>query len=164
MTIESKMLIGSLLLVAGLVGGLVWLSLPDSVEAGEPLVFYCAAGMRPAVEAVVKEYQKAYGVSVQMQYGGSGTLLGNIEVSRMGDLYLAADVGYVEIARRKGLTAESLPLARMQPVMVVRQGRTDIKTLDDLTRKDVRVALGNPGAAAIGRAAKQVLEKIGKWK
>lgn len=67
--------------------------------AGGPLVFYCAAGVRAAVEPVAQAYEKEYGVSIQLQFGGSGTLLSNIQVSNIGDLYLAADQGYLDRIR-----------------------------------------------------------------
>ena len=68
----------------------------------ETLVFYCAAGMKPPVSEIVKQYQKEYGVDIQVQYGGSGTLLSNIRVVKRGDLYLAADKSYIEKAREYG--------------------------------------------------------------
>ena len=39
------------------------------------LVVFCAAGIKPPAEAAAKDYEKEYGIPVQLQYGGSGTLL-----------------------------------------------------------------------------------------
>ena len=85
----------------------------------KPLVVYCAAGIRPPVEAAARDYQQAYGVEVQLQYGGSQTLLANIEASKRGDLYLPGDDSYLQMARDKSLVQETLPLARMTPVLAV---------------------------------------------
>ncbi len=99
-----------------------------------------------------------------MQYGGSNTLLSQLEVSRVGDLFLAADDSYIQLARDKGLIAEVIPLASMQPVMVIRQGAGKAFTsLDDLLRPGVRIACGNPDAAAIGRTTRKLLEQSGHW-
>src|SRR5439155_8799276 len=46
--------------------------------AEEPMLVYCAAGLRQPVEAAVT----SYGGRVQVQFGGSNTLLANAEVSR----------------------------------------------------------------------------------
>ena len=83
----------------------------------DPLLFYCAAGIKPPVEQTAHLYSDQYQQSIDLQYGGSGTLLGNIQITEQGDLYLAADVSYLEIAREKGLVKEIIPLAIMKPVL-----------------------------------------------
>ncbi len=129
-----------------------------------PLLLYCAAGIRPPVEAAAQAYQQDYGVEVQLQYGGSQTLLANIEASQRGDLYLPADDSYLQIARAKGLVQETLPLARMTPVLAVHKGNPkNLHSLDDLQRDGVRLAQANPEAAAIGKVTAEVLKKAGRW-
>lgn len=159
--------IGSLVMIAILIGLLMWPPKTDTPGAGttsEPLVFYCAAGIKPPVEAVTREYERVYGVPLHLQYGGSGTLLSNIRVSRLGDLFLAGDTGYLEEARRLGLLAEVIPLARVRAVLAVRQGNPKgIRALPDLLRDDVTVAMANPDAAAIGRLTRERLRETGDW-
>lgn len=133
-------------------------------RAEYPLVFYCAAGIKPPVEALVKQYEKEYGVRVQLQYGGSGTLLSNIRVARRGDLYLAADSSYTDIAAEQGLIREVLPLAYMRPVIAVQQGNPlNIRTSEDLLRDEVRVTLGNPETASIGKQTMRAFMESGHW-
>ncbi len=128
------------------------------------LTFFCAAGLRQPVEAIVADYERDYGVAVQIQYGGSGTLLSNLEVADRGDLYLAADDSYIELAREAGLVVESIPIARMRPVIAVARGNPkEIDGLDDLLDPEVATALSNPDAAAIGRISQQLFEQIGRW-
>jgi len=57
---------------------------PDAPAEG-PILVYCAAGLRTPVEAA----QLSFGGKVQLQYGGSNTLLANAEVSGKGDLFIA---------------------------------------------------------------------------
>ncbi len=159
--------LGSVAILAGLVGLLAWN--PENrfardEQVAEPLVVYCAAGVRAPVEAVAKEYEAAYGVPVRLQYGGSQTLLAGIEVSRRGDLYIPGDDSYLRAARDKGLIDETIPLARMTPVIVVRQGNPrNVKRLDDMLRSDVRVAQGSPDATAIGSLTRDALRQSGHW-
>jgi len=125
-----------------------------------PILVYCAAGIRQPVEAALK----SYGGGVQLQFGGSQTLLANAELSRKGDLFIAADDSYVKIAREKGLASESLPLARQIPVLAVAKGNPKkIHAVADLLRADVKVCQANPDAAAVGKLVRQALEKGGKW-
>ena len=134
-------------------------------NAGGKLFMYCAAGMTLPVEAATKNFEAETGISVQLQFGGSGTLLSNVEIAKRGDLYLAADISYIEIARKKGLLVESLPLARFKPVIAVQKGNPkNIRSIKDLLREDVTFAIANPGAASIGRVTKKVLTKTGEWK
>src|SRR5262245_46193938 len=103
--------LGSVLVVALLIGLLYWQGHRRRPPVpAEPLVVYCAAGLKMPVEAVAKQYEQEYGVPVQLQYGGSQTLLANLGVSRQGDLYLPADDNYLQMARGKDLLAESIPL------------------------------------------------------
>ena len=126
---------------------------------------YCAAGIRVPVDLIAEEYaRQSYGQPVQLQYNGSNTLLSQLEVSRVGDLYLAADDSYIKLAIEKGLVRESLPVARIRPVIVVPRGNPkNIRTANDLLRQDVRVALGNPDAAAVGKKARKLMKAAGHW-
>jgi len=149
--------VASLLVFVGLA---LKLFTPPPGPQTEPILVYCAAGLRRPVEAAAK----AYGGPVQLQYGGSQTLLANAEISRKGDLYIPGDDVYVEKARKKGLAAESLPLARMRPVLAVAKGNPKgIRTLEDLLKPGVRLAQANPDAAAVGNLVRGVLEKRGQW-
>ncbi len=154
----------SAVLLAGLVV-LLFLGRGQGSGAGAAdLMMYCAAAERLAVEKIAADYQQEYGTSVRLQFGGSNTLLSQIEVARSGDLYLAADESYIEMARKKGLAAEKLPLARMRPVLAVQSGNPkNIRGLQDLLRDDVRAALGNPDQPAIGKRIKRLLTEAGMW-
>ncbi len=133
-------------------------------EDTKELFFYCAAGVRPPVERIAAEYQKEYGIVVRIQYGGSQTLLSQIDVSRSGDLYLAADDSYIKLARARGLVEERIPIGYQRPVIAVKKGNPKgIHGVEDLLRPDVKVALGNPDQAAIGRITRKVLQKSGHW-
>jgi len=141
---------------------------PTGDRAGKPegeIVVFCAAGIKPPVEAAAKDYEREYAIPIQLQYGGSGTLLNNLRVTRSGDLYIAADESYTRLAREQGLIAETLPLAHQRPVIAVRKGNPKgIRSLNDLTREGIAVALANPEAASIGKLVKTALEKIDRWK
>jgi molybdenum ABC transporter molybdate-binding protein len=158
--------LASVVVLVGLVGLLAWDPQKwfTSAAPQEPLVVYCAAGLRPPVEAVAKEYEKLYGVPVQLHYGGSQTLFAQIELSRRGDLYIPADESYLPPARQKNLIAETLPLARMSAVVAVKAGNPKrVAALADLLRQDVRLAQGNADATAIGSVTRATLRKVGKW-
>ena len=134
-------------------------------EASSAVEFYCAAGMKKPMAEIIAAYEKEFpGHKVEVTYGGSGTLLAKIKAQRDGDLYLAADISFIDLARKNDLAAESIPVARIRPVIVVKEGNPKmIATVDDLMREDVRVALGNPEAASVGKTTKKLMVKLGRW-
>jgi molybdenum ABC transporter molybdate-binding protein len=134
------------------------------VSSDTPLVLFCAAGLKPPVEETAQEYEHQFGVPIQIQYGGSGTLLSNLRVTGTGDLYLAAEESYITQARDLGLVEETLPLVTQVPVLAVAKGNPKkIQGIKDLLRGDVRFALANPEQAAIGKVTKRLLERAGEW-
>lgn len=159
----------AVLATAGLLGVLVWLlAAPQRQESGAPpaesLLVYCAAGMSKPMEEIAQAYEKEYGVRVQLQFGGSGTLLSNIKVSGTGDIFLAADQSYLEVARDADLIEEVMDAVRLTPVIAVPKGNPKAVTaLDGLAQEGLRVCLANADAASIGRVTKLLLEDKGLW-
>src|SRR5262245_45637336 len=152
----------SALVLAGLVALLAWK--PKKELDRTPLVVYCAAGLKAPVAEAAREYEEEYGVPISLTYGGSETLLANLQVSGKGDLYIPADTSYIEQARSKKLLDEDIPLAEMTPVVVVKKGNPKkVRALADLLRKDVAVCQANPDAAAIGKVTREALRRQEKW-
>lgn len=136
---------------------------PNRGGNAKRLKMHCAAGIIVPIAKIAQEYEQAYGITVDIQYDGSGKLLNNIEVNKFddADLYLAADSFYADQARQKGLAAEVLTVAHQRPVIAVHKDNPkNIKTLADLLRDDVRVAVGNPDGAAIGLTTKELLSNV----
>ena len=165
MDFGKKLILIFVIAVVGLVAALFFFTAKERGVKGEKtLTMYCAAGVKPPVLAAAREFEKRYGVKVNFMYGGSGSLLTNLQVAKRGDLYLAGDSSYIEIAQQKGIVDESLPIAYMTPVIAVQKGNPKgIKSLSDLSRVDVRLAIGNPEAASIGKQTKKLLTKAGCW-
>jgi molybdenum ABC transporter molybdate-binding protein len=157
--------LASVALLVGLVAILYWDPWQKpSANSDQPLFIYCAAGLKVPVEAVAQEYEKAYGISVQLQFGGSQTLLGSLQVTKRGDLYIPADDSYVRLAHDMDLLAEVLPLAHMKAVLAVFAGNPrQLRSLDDVLKGKVRLAHANPDAAAVGKLARDALQKHGRW-
>jgi len=110
------------------------------------------------VAAIAEKYRAETGVEVQLQYGGTGTLLADLRVARRGDLYIAADESSLADARKFDVIREVIPLVRQHPVIAVQKGNPKgIHSLANLFADDVRVALANPEAASVGKATKAAL-------
>jgi molybdenum ABC transporter molybdate-binding protein len=162
----------SFLAVASLVvmGGLIALLMLEPTQwresrpVGQKIVVFCAAGIKAPIAQIAEEYQKRYGVEIQLQYGGANTLLSQLQVAPLADIYIPTDDSYVSAAQEQNLIAEVLPLARMKPVLVVGQGNPkNIRNLDDLLTRDVKISHANPEAAAVGKLVADRLQANAQW-
>lgn len=165
MNYRNGILWGSLVAVLGLVGLLVLNQRrPEAPQVVRALTVYCAAGIKVPVEAAAKDYEREFGIPVQLQFGGSGTLLSNLKVAKRGDLFIAADSSFVEMGQTNGLLQEVLPLAKLQPVIAVGRGNPrGVHGVEDLLRADVRVSLANADSVAVGVVTRRALTHAGKW-
>jgi molybdate transport system substrate-binding protein len=157
--------------VAAIVGIALLLSLTwprddrqSDSKSGEHLLLYCAAGLRDPVQTIITDYQREFGVMIDVQYGGSGTLLSSLKISQRGDLYLAADAYHMDMAIQGGLVVDTIPIARQHLILVTRAGNPKaIRELKDLTRPEIRVAYANPETASAGKTIQKVMEKMNLW-
>jgi molybdenum ABC transporter molybdate-binding protein len=146
--------------VAGMLIAVMVRGRPAS-PAGHTLTLFAAAGLRAPVDRILAEYEREYGVHVDVQYGGSNTLLNQLQIDEYGhvDLFLAADQDYTDQAVDLGLARETLPVGHQHPLLAVPAANPkSIGGFADLLRKDVSVAMCNPEQAAAGRAVRALLE------
>ena len=126
------------------------------------IAVHCASGVKDAVMEVKKGFEAETGVEVNLNFGNSGQLLGQIELSRLGDVYIPGDVGYVEMAREKKLVAgDGRVFCYFVPVVLVRKGNPKkVAGVEDLAKPGMRLALAE-GNAAIGKLQAEVFSKNG---
>jgi molybdate transport system substrate-binding protein len=133
-------------------------------SADRPLVVYCAAALKPVMQAIAADYEQVTGGRVLFRFGNSGEILANAALHRDGDLFLPADDGFVRLAEDRGLIGERFPLARMRAVVVTRPGNPrNVARLDDLLDPGLKLGQANPDAAAIGKVTRDHLRTLGRW-
>lgn len=129
------------------------------------LKLYCAAGLSRPVEEVCRQYEAEYQVRIELDQAGSGDLLAKITAQQEpADLFLAADATFIAKGIKADVVRESIPVANIHPVIVVRSGFAKrMQSVDDLLANDVKVGLANPERTAIGRAVQAALTSSGQW-
>ena len=143
---------------------LVYLLYLEARPAGRPVVVYCAAALKPAMEATAAEFERETGGAVEFRFGNSGEMLGAATLRGDGDLFLPADDSFVRLAEQRGIVAETVSLARMRAVVLAWPGNPHgIATFDDLLKPAVKLGQANPDAAAIGSVTRDHLRKSAKW-
>jgi molybdate transport system substrate-binding protein len=167
-------LLAAALLIGALSGGCVERREKDPQDRGSGeshgaassvLNVYCAAGIRPPMERIKDAFEKQHpGVEVRMEYDGSGKLLGRLVTAKAPeyrpDVFVAGDALYGEKARERGLVDRIETLATFRPVIAVpKSNPKSIRSLSDLAREGVAVALGDSRSTAVGKATDALLEK-----
>jgi molybdenum ABC transporter molybdate-binding protein len=156
--------VGSLLVTLVLIGFLVWDSGSEGPQVSpEPLVVHVAAGIRPPLEKIATQFETETGQKIELRFGGSQTLLANLELTKQGDLLLPADESYMLLAREKNLVDSVTSLATMQGVVLLKPGETRIQKFADLLLPEIKLAQANPEAAAIGKLTRDQLDSQGLW-
>ncbi len=169
---HARTIVGfSVVLLAFTVAALValqWQTRQD--RSAERLVLLCAAGIQAPVRDTIDEYERYYqqthgrSIRIEVEYGGSGTLLSRLQVERAGDLFLAGDQAFIDTAREHRLVDDAIDLATMTPVIALSAEKAGtIHSLADLLESDHRIGIGVPDAAAIGAATRTALKAIGQW-
>ena len=137
---------------------------PGEEKKAASLFVYCGSANKPAMEEIAALFEKETGVTVNMTFGGSGTLLSQLELSGQGEIYLPGSPDYIIKGVRKKLLIPSSDriVAYLIPAIITPAGNpASIHALDDLTRPGVRVGMGNPETVCLGLYGVELLEKNG---
>ena len=136
---------------------------------GAPLRIAGAANLVKAMEEIVPLFEKETGAKVDFIPGSSGKLAAQLKEGAPFDLFMSANVKFVDEATGSGeCLADSKKLyARGHLVVWSKEGaeHEPPAKLDGLADKKYEtIALAQPDQAPYGAAAKAALEKLGTWK
>lgn len=159
---KGKWWLGLCLLVAAVAGC-------DSSSANDErptLTVAAAADLRTALEASQATLEEASGARIVFVFGSSGQLQRQIQAGAAYDVFLSADVGYIEeLAAAGDVLKESVAVYAVGRLALA--WRRDLPPLEgpgDLARADIeRVTIANPDHAPYGRAAREAMLATGVW-
>lgn len=133
-----------------------------SASLGEELLVFAGAASKPPTEEVAKAFEKKTRVKVNITFGGSGFVLSQMALARVGDIYFPGSSDFMEIAKRKGLVfpESEKNVVYLVPAINVQKGNPkSIKSLKDLTKPGLRVAIASPDAVCVGLYAVEIIER-----
>lgn len=133
----------------------------SSSASAETLTGFIGSVTKPVMEKIITLYQEKTNVEVIVQYGGSGTLLSQMKLSQMGDIYLAGSPDFMEKAKKEKIVdpASIKIVAYLIPSINVQKGnQKKILSLRDLTREDIQLVIANPQTVCVGLYAIEVFE------
>jgi molybdate transport system substrate-binding protein len=166
---DSKKLaiIGIIVLIIIVIGVYASGSLNKGGSSGQnqTITVLAGAGFIKVTNDLKTEFEKTHpGVTINVKNGGSAELFGILETQKSADIFLPADYSYMQNAINAGDIQNSSVKNVTQniPVIAVQKGNPkNITSLKDLANPGVKVALGDPKAAAIGKTTEQILSSSG---
>jgi molybdate transport system substrate-binding protein len=133
-----------------------------SQAGAEELLVFAGAASKPATEEAAKTYERKTGTKVNINFGGSGFVLSQMELAKQGDIYFPGSSDFMEVAKQKNLVFPETEknVVYVVPALNVQKGNPrGIKTLADLTKPGLRLAIANPEGVCLGLYAVEIIEK-----
>jgi molybdate transport system substrate-binding protein len=140
-------------------------STPAAVTTASPaaqsILVFCGAGLKAPMQEIGPAFTKKTGIEVQYNYGGAGTLVTQMNLTRKGDVFMPGSTAEWKTAKAQGLVDTYQLVAYHVPAIAVQKGNPkNIATVKDLARPGLKVALGDVNATAIGKASAKVFKKF----
>lgn len=132
------------------------------VALGEELLVFAGAASKPPTEEIAKLFEKKTGVKVGVTFGGSGFVLSQMILGKRGDIYFPGSSDFMEQAKRKEVVFPETEkyVVYLVPAITVQKGNPKgIKTLRDLMKPGLRIAIANPESVCVGLYAVEIIEK-----
>ena len=144
---------------------------PVRAHAQGPLVVFAAASLKNALDEVAAEWSKRTGKPLpRLSYAASSTLAKQIEQGAPADLFLSADLDWMDYVQARNLvrTGSRFDLLGNRIVLIV--PRDSAVTSLPITGEDLsrvlaggRLATANVEAVPAGKYGKAALERLGAW-
>ncbi len=134
------------------------------------MVVFAAASLKTALGAASAAWAKETGRATSISYAGSNALAKQIEAGAPADLFLSADLAWMDDAEAKGTIRPDtrINLLRNALVLVAPRGAAPKLTLApgvDLARALAggRLAMGHVEAVPAGKYGRAALDTLGAW-
>jgi molybdate transport system substrate-binding protein len=135
------------------------------------ITVFAAASMKNALDDVNAAFTNKTGVKVTASYAASSALMKQIEQGAPADVFVSADLDWMDYGSQKKLIKEETRLNLLGNRMVLiapsdsNLANVVIAPGFDLAKLagDGRIATGDVSAVPVGKYAKAALEKLGSW-
>lgn len=149
---------------------LLFLALASFPAMAADITMFGAASLAEALKEIAADYQKDSGKSVAVSFAASSALARQIEASGGADIFMSADLDWMDYLDKKGLIAPGSRanlLANRLVLVAPRDSSTTIAIVPhfDLLAalKGGRLAIANPDTVPAGKYGKAALTALGVW-
>lgn len=138
----------------------------NSIKESKPqLLIYCGITMVHPIMDIAAIVEKEKGIEIVISQGGSEDLYQSLVHSQKGDLYLPGSASYREHHLDEGYLGDFVLLGYNQAALIVAKGNPKGITADlnEFTREDLAVVIGNGATGSIGKETKRILDTYGNY-
>lgn len=122
------------------------------------LHIFAAASLAPFLDEAKQQYEEKTGQKLILHYAGTHVLRTQIEQRAPAEILFAAQESDVIALQEQGLVQQYLPFAKTELIVLVSKEKSkEIVSMNDLTKKNVRLVLGEEGSP-IGMYSRQALK------
>jgi molybdate transport system substrate-binding protein len=144
--------------------------LPQPAGATDRITVFAAASLKNALDAANTAWAKESGKEAVVSYAASSALAKQIENGAPADIFIPADLDWMDYVAKKGLIREDTRADFLGNRIVLvtasdKAKQVDIKPGFDLSGLlgDGRLAMGEVTSVPAGKYGKAALEKLGAW-
>lgn len=124
----------------------------------QKIVVFSGKGLLKPMEEIRLGFENKYkDIQVTIIYGGSETLLETIKKTSKGDIYIPGSASHILDAGN--LVMNHQYVAQHKPVFCVRKDNSHkIRSLEDLLKPGIKIAIGNKEMCAIGKISEDIFD------
>lgn len=137
---------------------------PEGQTDSEALLVHVGGTMTPAMTEIAELYESETGQDIEINTGGSGELLAFIESHKQGDFYVSHDPFLKILMEKFQMGVDAWTIAEIRPVIIVDKNSDkidEIRTVADLAKDDVQIALTATTHSTLGWLLPKIMEKAG---
>jgi molybdate transport system substrate-binding protein len=148
----------------------MYLCVASTVVAAIDVTVFAAASLKEAMDDQARRFEANTGNKVIVSYGASSALAKQIEVGAPADLFISADLDWMDYVDQKHLVAPNARFSLLRNTLVLIAPSSSSGTLRIGPNFGLaaavgteKIAMANPDSVPAGKYGKSALEKLGVW-
>lgn len=144
--------------------------LPTGAAGGADLTVFAAASLKEALDDQVARFETATGSKVIVAYAASNALAKQIEAGASADVFLSADVDWLDYLDRRKLIRRGTRIDLLRNRLVLIAPADSLRSLRIAPRFDLagalaggRLAMANPDSVPAGKYGRDALRALDVW-
>ena len=148
----------------------LWVVVGIAHAAAADVVVFGAASLKEALDDQAKQFEAASGSKVVISYGASNALAKQIESGAPADLFISADLDWMDYIDQKGLVMAGTRVNLLRNALVLiapAASKSALKISPNFALATAlgsdKLAMANPDSVPAGKYGKAALEYLGVW-
>ncbi len=127
---------------------------------GNVLVIGSASSLTDVMRVLVQDYEKRYNGNIKLYTAASGIIAAQIQEGAAVDIFIPADIKYLNILKQSGLVLKDDIICKNSLVFAAKAGEAANYTAAITDSKIKKIGIGNPEYVPAGRYAVKLLKHM----